>query len=74
MCNFLVMGITKTWLKNNDSFYNIDNYHFLANGREVKRGGGVGLYVRHDLNFIHRSDIDINTSFIESIFYRNSKC
>ena len=48
---FSLLGITETWLKESDCFYNIDHYSFLANGREAKRGGGVAIYIRNDIDF-----------------------
>ena len=53
---FLLLGITETWLKQSDCFYNIDHYSFLANGREAKRGG-VAI-IRNDIDFKIRADLD----------------
>ena len=65
---FSIIGVTETWIRENNPLYNIDNYSFLAHGREFKRGGGVGLYVRNGLDFNERSDLNVNTQDIESMF------
>ena len=65
---FSLIGITETWLQEADCFFNIDNYSFLAHGREAKRGGGVALYIDNDLDFKCRADLDLNTAHFESIF------
>ena len=35
---------------------------------EDRRGGGVGFYIRENIDFKRRCDLDVNTSFMESIF------
>ena len=65
---FSAIGVSETWLRPGDSMCNIDSYDFIGNGRERRRGGGVGIFIRKDLDFIHRSELDINTEFIESLF------
>ena len=65
---FSVIGVTETWLRESDPLYNIHNYKFVANGRQTKRGGGVGLYIRNDLQYTSRTDLDINEPYIEYLF------
>ena len=65
---YSAIGVSETWLRPGDSMCNIDGYDFIGNGRERRRGGGVGIFIRKDLDFIHRSELDMNTEFIESIF------
>ena len=65
---FSVIGVTETWLRDTEHLYNIMNYSFLAQGRDFKRGGGVGIYIRNDLDFVERSDLNVNIQEMESIF------
>ena len=68
---FSAIGVTETWLRPNDSLCNIDGYNFKGNCREGKRGGGVGIFIRNDFDFVHRVDLDVNNDFIERNFCRN---
>ena len=53
-----IHGISETWLDNsNDDIFNIPGYKFISNNRQHKRGGGVGLFIKDDLNFKLRSDL-----------------
>ena len=65
-----VIGVTETWLSDDSplSMCNISGYEFVGNNRKSKRGGGVGFYIRKDISFKRRTDFDINTDFLESIF------
>ena len=67
---FCAIGTSETWLKFDDPFCKtcIVGYDFVGNSREARRGGGVGIFIRQDLDFIHRKELDINTDFLESIF------
>lgn len=51
----------ETWLRPDisDAAVNIDAYKFLSQNRTNRRGGGVGMYVKHDMV----SEILISTSF-----------
>lgn len=65
-----VVGVTETWLNDDSplSMCNISDYEFVGNCRKSKRGGGVGFYIRKDISFKRRTDLDVNTDFLESIF------
>ena len=72
--NFDVIGICETWLNNeNDHLINIQNYVFKGKHRVNQKGGGVGFYLRENLNFIIRNDLnktlqlDFETYVIELI-------
>ena len=65
---FCAIGVSETWLKHDDIPFNISGYDFIGNSREAKRGGGVGIFIRNDYNFIHRKDLDVNNDCIESVF------
>ena len=65
---FTVIGVSETWLKDNSIQCNILGYNFLSNNRKNRRGGGVGIYIKDDLVFKCRNDVEINDVYIESIF------
>ena len=68
---FPVIGITETWIPGDCdlSFYNIDDYKLLSCNRSDRHGGGVGLYLNHNLNFNRLNDLEINDDNVcQSIF------
>lgn len=47
----------------------IDDYKFLSCYRNDRQGGGVGLYLKDNINFNRLSDLEINDDEIcQSIF------
>ena len=59
--NFQIIGLTETWLHNNNNDCStLKEYEFLGSYRTQKRGGGVGLYVSKHLEFKNRNDLDKN--------------
>ena len=46
---FSAIGFTEIWIKETDPFYNFNNYIFLLNVRQGKKGGGVGLLLNDKL-------------------------
>jgi hypothetical protein len=55
--------------KNNAHLYNIEGYNFISLQRQNITRGGVGIYIKNDINFIHRTDLEINREGeFESIF------
>ena len=43
---FSIIGLTETWLdENKHGLYDLDNYTNIYKFRNVKRGGGVSLYL-----------------------------
>ena len=71
---FQVIGLTETWLNdNNMDCYTLNEHKFFGSNRPNKRGGGVGLYISKQLKFKSRNDLDknvedtIETKFIEII-------
>ena len=48
--------------------YNINNYDFISNARNTKRGGGVGMYIRNGISYNRRNDLDVSNNSNESIF------
>ena len=65
---FDVIGISETWMKENSPVVQIPNYSFLCKGRQSKAGGGVGLYVKSDLDFTIRDDLSIDQAVCDSLF------
>ena len=68
---FSVIGITETWITNDCdlSFYNIDDYKFLSCCRNDRQGGGVGLYLKDNVNLNRLTDLEINDDKVcQSIF------
>ena len=68
---FSFIGITETWIKNDCdlSLYNIDDYKFLSCCRNDRQGGGVGLYLKVNINFNRLTDLEINDDEVcQSIF------
>ena len=65
-----IIGLTETWLNKNCSLdlYNINNYTFISNARNTRRGGGVGMYVRNGISYERRYDLDVSNNSSESIF------
>ena len=49
---FSVIGISETWINSNIILpFDIEGYTFLHVDRKSGRGGGVGLYIRNDLQY-----------------------
>ena len=79
---FSVIGISETWLKNdNEAFiHHLPGYSFVNNNRKTKNGGGVGMFyissalkfrVRYDLN-LQKDDI-LESIFLETCLEENEK-
>ena len=67
---FSVIGVSETWLdKNNDDSFKIPGFKFKSNRRKHKSGGGVGIFIKSNLNFKLRNDLQSAAPDIyESIF------
>ena len=51
--------MTETWLKEDEApLFQLPNYKFVTKCRNGRRGGGVGIYVRSDLQFHKRTDLE----------------
>ena len=76
---FTAIGISETWLNDNTSDrVNLPGYNFLSCHRTARSGGGVGLYLRNDLEYricseCNFSDPNIIESLFVEIFVPNSK-
>lgn len=67
---FSIVGITETWLKPDSplNLINMQNYKFIEKFRPIKPGGGVGIYIKNNIQYIMREDLSTTEEFIETIF------
>ena len=68
---FSIIGISETWTKSESDNIKFQGYTSVIKSRKHDRGGGVGLFVRKDLNLSHsiRSDLDLNDQSVgETLF------
>ena len=71
---FSAIGISEIWLNDsNCDLYNINGYDFVETHRSVKTGGGVGNFIRNNIPFQIRNDLNIHYEFCESIFIEIDK-
>ena len=66
-----IIAVTETWLKPDQlgPHINLFHYTFLSNPRSKYRGGGIAFYIRDDIEYTYRIDLDImNEKIFESIF------
>ena len=67
--DFVIFGISETWLRDwNCDLYNIEGYDFVESHRPVRTGGGVGIDLKRDIPFQHRTDLVIYNDPCEYIF------
>ena len=68
---FSVIGLTETWLSDNDSLlgiHNIPGYTYIGNGRTGRSGGGVGVFIKDNLKYCIRKDMKLFNENVETIF------
>lgn len=66
---FSVIALSETWLKkSHPNLYHLDNYSFVGQERENKRGGGVGFYILDTLKYKIKDDLYISDEYCEAIF------
>jgi len=54
---------------NNSNMYNLTGYNFISRQRQHGKRGGVGIYIKNNINFARRDDLAINIDGqFESIF------
>ena len=78
--HFKIIVLTETWCGDTatkNSIYQIPNYTVIHKTRKEKQGGGLCMFIRNDLNFKLRNDLDKFDSDIETLTIeienRNSK-
>ena len=67
---FKFIGVSETWLNNNNShLYSIDGYTNVHQVRNDKRGGGVSLFIDQDVKYKERFDLnEVMRDKTESVF------
>ena len=71
-----IIGLTETWISESTpcAIFNIDGYKFVGLERKNKRGGGVGFYIRNNVEYTHVREFDIIECHIEGIFLELRLC
>ena len=55
---FSITGVSETWLDDVAcNLYKIHGYNLIETHRSGRIGGGVGIYVRHDISFEKTNDL-----------------
>ena len=63
------LGISETWLNEcKEPLHDIPGYSTVSKYRPDKRGGGVSLYIRHEIPFTVRHDVDCVDCEMGAIF------
>ena len=58
---FNFVGVTETWLSDsNYDLYNMDGYNFYDNHRTLRSGGGVGLYIKENIEYLESRDCNVD--------------
>ena len=66
---FSIIGISETWLTENSvGCYHIPGYNSEHLYRNSRRGGGVSIFIKNDIKYKRRADLDIINDNIEAIF------
>ena len=59
--------VTETWLRDSQPENQITNFSFCGQNRGGKAGGGVGIYLRNEENFVRREDLMSNKPAMENL-------
>ena len=71
---FTIVGLTETWLQNeNNGLYSLNGYHFIDKHRVNRGGGGVAVCLKDHMAFSERNDISIFDDELESVFIEIDK-
>ena len=71
---FSFIGISETWLHDgNCDLYNLSCYTLIEKHRHNKKGGGVGIYIKHGISFQDRNDLYSIDGVFESVFIEIDK-
>ena len=67
--NFSVIGLSETWLNDeNSDLYDIDGFTFEPICRQNRSGGGVAICVKRGISYIVRKDLCFSDELLESVF------
>ena len=64
---FKIICLSETWCNDQKSIPHLQNYNFLHQGRQNKKGGGVLIFVHNSLNFKVKNELNICTEDVESL-------
>ena len=65
-----IVILWKRWLRSNKhllDYVQIPGYKFVYKNREQKRGGGVGAYLKQEVDFKTKEDLNILNTIIEQL-------
>jgi hypothetical protein len=58
---FHTISLTETWLQeHNQDLYELEGYHHVHKIRQNKNGGGLSIFVKNNINFKIRNDLNHN--------------
>ena len=67
--DFTILGLSETWHNANTiDVYNLMGYNCVNRYRENRIGGGLSIYVKNNIEFFQRSDLELCTEENECIF------
>lgn len=71
---FDIIGLSETWFnENNIDRYHLEGYVHEHNYRKEKRGGGVSLFIKNNVNYKPREDLNVLCGSVEALFIEVSK-
>ena len=71
---FTMIALTETWLdQSKQDLYNMPKYNCINRFRKQRRGGGVSIYIKNDIKFINRPDLEYFDAEMESLFIEIDK-
>ena len=66
---FPIIGVSESWLKDhNVDTCNMHGYQSEHNFRPIKRGGGVSLFIKNNIEYTVRQDLNSQNSNMEALF------
>jgi exonuclease III len=70
--NIAVIALQEVWSISHPDLFNIDGFKFVYKSREKGQGGGVGFYIKNELQFTIRDFIPFIDSQFESLVLETS--
>ena len=71
---FTMIALTETWLdKSKQDLYNMPKYNCINRFRKQRRGGGVNLYIRNDIKYMSRPNLEYFDGEMESLIIEIDK-
>ena len=71
---FSAIGMSETWLQDSDcSLYNIEGYNLIENHRNLRRGGGVAIFLKRAISYHKRTELELMGDSYESVFIEIDK-